>query len=284
MPSPIRVHLVAGGFPPGQHAGHDIDYARFRILQALQQNENVHTTVSSDFTDCHRWIHDAQLLICYVAGPFADDYQTAAIRDWLHAGGRWLALHGSSGGKAERIGRADNRRRLVKMDYHEALGGRFLTHPPIMEMNVAVTDRSHPLTHNLPTTFPVQDEPYMVEIIHPDTQILLRTEDINPPPYVQEIYGEDLAVLADGKSYALGFARQVGDGEVAYIAPGHCHTPLTNVQSSVHENISPDRKPPPRFKGPWETPAYEQLLQNALRWGTGANGSSPPVSAPSLRA
>ena len=59
MSTPIRVHVVAGGFPPGKHAGHDIDYARMRILMALQSNEDVHTTVSSDFTDCHKWIRDA---------------------------------------------------------------------------------------------------------------------------------------------------------------------------------------------------------------------------------
>jgi len=31
MPTPIRVHVIAGGFPPGKHTGHDIDYARMRI-------------------------------------------------------------------------------------------------------------------------------------------------------------------------------------------------------------------------------------------------------------
>ena len=99
MSKPIRVHVVAGGFPPGKHAGHDIDYARMRILMALQSNEDVHATISSDFTDCHKWIADCQLLVCYVAGPFADDHETGVIRDWLGDGGRWLALHGSTGGK-----------------------------------------------------------------------------------------------------------------------------------------------------------------------------------------
>ena len=272
MSTPIRVHVVAGGFPPGKHAGHDIDYARIRILMALQSNEDVHTTVSSDFTDCHKWIRDAHLLICYVAGPFADEYQTGVIRDWVGEGGHWLALHGSSGGKAERIGRADGRRRLAKMDYHEALGGFFMTHPPIMEMQVSVADSNHPLTYNLPSTFPVQDEPYMVEVIHPDTQVLLTTEDIVSPPYVEEIYGGDLSLLPDGKSHALGFARKVGEGEIAYIAPGHCHTPLTNMQRSVHESISPDHVTPMRFRGPWGTDAYEQLLKNAIDWGIGVNG------------
>ena len=149
MSTPIRVHVVAGGFPPGKHAGHDIDYARMRILMALQSNEDVHATVSSDFTDCHKWIADCQLLVCYVAGPFADDHETGVIRDWLGEGGRWLALHGSTGGKAERIGREDGRRRMAKMDYHEALGGFFMTHPPIREMTVKVA-RPQPSAHVQP--------------------------------------------------------------------------------------------------------------------------------------
>ena len=31
-----RVHLVAGGFPPGALGGHDIDYARFKLLELLE--------------------------------------------------------------------------------------------------------------------------------------------------------------------------------------------------------------------------------------------------------
>ena len=47
MPTPIRVHVIVGGFPPGSHAGHDMDYARVRILQALQADERVHATVAA---------------------------------------------------------------------------------------------------------------------------------------------------------------------------------------------------------------------------------------------
>ena len=151
-----RVHVVIGGFPPGQHAGHDMDYARMRLLQALQSDANVHATISGDFTDCDKWLPDCQLLLTYVAGPFADDAQANTIREWLEGGGRWLALHGSTGGKAERIDRADGRRRMVKTSHHETLGGFFLTHPPIKEMNVEVV-ANHALTDGLPKSFKVQD-------------------------------------------------------------------------------------------------------------------------------
>ena len=271
MPAPIRAHVIVGGFPPGQHQGHDMDYARLRILQALQADERVQATVGGDFTDCHKWIADCQLLITYVAGPYADDQQTAVLRDWLGEGGRWLALHGSSGGKAERLKEPEDGsplvptpglgfRRLVKTSYHDALGGYFMTHPPIREFQVDVADSNHVLTHKVPSSFRITDEPYMVQVLHPETRVLLSTSDVPPPPpETQELYGGDLSLLPDGRSRALGFVRELGEGGVAYFAPGHCSTPLTGQGGA-------------QFRGPWETGAYTQLLENAIAWGTGVEG------------
>ncbi len=269
MTDPIRVHLVAGGFPAGQHAGHDMDYARLRLLGLLQANENVHTTVSGDFTDCDKWLADCRLLVTYVAGPYANDEQTAIIEAWLAGGGRWVALHGSCGGKAVRTDRADRQRRWVKEQYHHTLGGFFLMHPPIREMRVSVEDSTHPLMDGLPETFTIRDEPYMVEILDPEsTRVLLTTKDIDAPASAAEIYGSDTSLLPDGESRALGFIREVGRGAVAYFAPGHTHSPLTNVQTRVHESVSEDRLPPKTFRGVWETDVYAKILDNAVRWGT----------------
>ena len=265
----IRAHVITGGFPVGQHAGHDMDYARMRILETLQTNENVHTTVANDFTDCGKWLKDCQLLITYTAGPYADDEQTTVIQEWMSNGGRWVAFHGSSGGKAVRVeGKA--MRRWVKTSYHEALGSFFLTHPPIREFTVNVIDQDHPLTRGLPASYVTQDEPYMIEIIHDDTQLLLTTSDIKAPAYVEEIYGKDSSLLPDGKNRALGYVRQVGKGAVAYFAGGHCHTPTTNVQVTVASNIDADHVVPLSFRGAWNTEPFQQLLRNAIEWGTDA--------------
>ena len=270
--TPIRAHVIVGGFPPGQHGGHDMDYARLRILESLQSDDRVQTTTGNDFADCHRWIRDCELLITYVAGPYADDQQTEVIRDWLAEGGRWLALHGSTGGKAARV-EGSKRRRMVKMPYHEALGGFFITHPPVQEIEVHVQESNHVLTDKLPASFTIQDEPYWIEVLHPETQVLLTMEmPVNPDPEFAMTYDEDTSLLPDGTSRALGFVRQVGKGSVAYFAPGHCHTPLTNSQPYVDVSVSPDKKTPLHFRGPWETPAYRQLLLNAVGWGTGVEG------------
>ena len=39
---------------------------------------------------------------------------------------------------------------MAKLPYHDVLGGYFMTHPPIREMNVDVSDHNHPLTYNRP--------------------------------------------------------------------------------------------------------------------------------------
>ena len=54
---PTRVHLIAGGYPPGKHAGHDMDYARLRLLEKLGQDDSIHTTVGGDYTDTVSYTH-----------------------------------------------------------------------------------------------------------------------------------------------------------------------------------------------------------------------------------
>ncbi len=67
-PTAIRVHVVAGSFPPGSSAGHDIDYARLRILQLLQESGRALASVSGDFADVDSWLPKSELLVSYVAG------------------------------------------------------------------------------------------------------------------------------------------------------------------------------------------------------------------------
>src|SRR5262247_2447919 len=129
-----RAHLIAGGFPPGSQAGHDHDYARLRLLGLLAEQE-IPASVGNDFADVDKWLTVSRLLITYVAGPYPDAAQTDAIRRWTETGGRWLALHGSSGGRAQRVEGA-RMRRTVKTEHHALLGGFFLTHPPIREFRV----------------------------------------------------------------------------------------------------------------------------------------------------
>lgn len=268
---PARVHLITGGFPPGQPAGHDHDYARLRLLQVLDE-KGIPASVGNDFQDIHRWLPISRVLVTYVAGPYPGDEQNAVIRGWIEEGGHWIGLHGTSGGRAARV--PDSRRRaMVKTSHHDTLGGFFINHPPVRRFNVDVANPRHPLVQGVPESFEVVDEPYMIEIQHrPETEILL-TSQLGPdtsPPGFGFVYERDTALEPDGKTRVLGFTRPLGAGAVTYIALGHCHTPSTNSQPFVDPNVDPAGKTPLLLRVTWEQPAYIQLLRNAIAVGIGA--------------
>lgn len=272
MTATQRAHLIVGGFPPGSAAGHDMNYARLQLLQNMQAKQNLAITVTNDFKDIERWLPGTDLLMTYVAGPFPGGAGNKALQDWLEQGGRWFALHGTSGGKAVK-GELDGRtvKRMVKAEHHQTLGCFFLNHPPLREFDVSVT-AEHPVTKGLPKNFAVQDELYIIELQDPDaSQILLTTEltkDPSPPGF-GFVYDEDTSLQADGKTRVLGYARKVGQGEVVYVGLGHCHTGRTNTQSAVDVSIGTEGMVPPEFHAVWETDAFQQLIQNAVKWGTG---------------
>ncbi|MGI8549950.1 MAG: ThuA domain-containing protein [Dehalococcoidia bacterium] len=265
---PGRAHLIAGGFPRGSDAGHDHNYARLRLLEFLAEQE-IPASVANDFLDVEKWLPVSRLLITYVAGPYPDAEQSRVIRQWLEEGGRWLGLHGTAGGRAVRV-EGSRQRRMVKLDHHAVLGGYFLTHPPIRRFRVDVGDAPDRLTQGLPAAFDVADEPYFVEIQDPaSTRVLLSSEYGTDAvsPAIGTIYESDTSLLPDGKTRALGYTRELGKGAVTYIALGHCHNPSDNVQTSVDRSVDPEGRTPLTFRQPWETPAFETLVRNAITWG-----------------
>ncbi|MCS5605338.1 MAG: hypothetical protein NZ936_07110, partial [Alphaproteobacteria bacterium] len=118
-----RAHLITGGYPPGSTAGHDMDYARLQLLQKLQDKDNLAVTVANDFQDVERWLPGTDLLITYVAGPYPVGAENEALMNWLEGGGRWFALHGTSGGKAVKTEQDGLPvKKMVKAEHHQTLG------------------------------------------------------------------------------------------------------------------------------------------------------------------
>jgi uncharacterized protein len=270
---PSQVHLIVGGYPPGASAGHDMDYARVRLLNLLQEAPQTHATVSNDFADLERWLPASHLLITYVAGPFPDERQNGLLCEWLDGGGRWLALHGTSGGKAASVGNNRRMRKMIKMPHHQTLGAFFLNHPPLCKFRVEVADRSHPLTNGVPGSFEVADELYMIELQQPSESHLLLTTQLEKdpsPPGFGFVYDKDTSLMPDGKTRVLGYERNFGKGAITYFALGHCHGPANNIQPFVDASVASDGATPKAFRGSWESPAFERLLRNTIEWGTAA--------------
>ena len=260
-----RAHLVAGGFPPGSSAGHDHDYARLRLLTLLDERQ-IPASVANDFADMEKWLGVSRLLVTYVAGPYPGAEQCGRLKSWLEAGGHWLALHGTSGGRAERVeGLAQ--RRTVRTEHHELLGSMFLTHPPACRFRVDVRDAQHPVTKGLAASFEVEDEPYFIELRNIASAQILLTADYGAKgswPVVEKLYGTDTSVQPDGKTRVLGYTRRIGDGAVTYLALGHCHNPA--IRAARPSN--PADTTPPTFRGAWESDAFTRLLRNAIAWTT----------------
>ena len=262
---PRRAHLITGGFPPGSHAGHDHDYARLRLLELLAERD-MPASVANDFADLEKWLPLGNLLITYVAGPYPNAAQCDAMRSWLQAGGHWLALHGTSGGRAERV-EGVRQRRTVKTEHHALLGSYFLTHPPICRFRVDVSDTQHPLTAGIGSSFDVEDEPYFIELQDPASTRILLTAEYGPQavsPSIGTIYPSDTSLQPDGKTRVLGYVRTIGAGAVTYCALGHCHNP------AIHSTrTDPADTTPPRFHGAWDSTGFITLLRNAIGWRVG---------------
>ena len=262
-----RAHLITGGFPLGSMSGHDHDYARLRLLGLLAERE-VSASVANDFADVEKWLPVSQLLITYVAGPYPDALQCRGIERWLEAGGHWLALHGTSGGRAERV-EGSRQRRTVKTEHHALLGSYFLTHPPICEFRVEVSSTASPLTQGLGKSFVVEDEPYFVELQDPGSTQILLTADYGAggvSPTVGPLYGSDTSLQPDGRTRVLGYTRAVGKGGVVYFTLGHCHNPAIRAGRTA----DPTDTTPRTFHGAWESNAFITLLRNAIGWGVAA--------------
>ncbi len=265
-----RAHLITGGFPLGTNAGHDMDFVRLQLLHVLYEL-GLQTSVANSFDDVAMHLRDTKLLVTYVAGPFPNPIQCDAINEWLRKGGRWFALHGTSGGKAARIESDARRRQMVRLPHHDLLGAFFLNHPPIRRFKVRVQQADHPLFAGLPSEFEVTDELYLIEPMN-DTKPLLTTalrKDPSPPGF-GFVYENDTSIQADGMTRVLGTERRVGKGSIIYVALGHTHAPENNSQPFVDESVVADGTTPTTFRGVWSDANFSQMVRNGIMWGVAA--------------
>ena len=91
----------------------------------------------------------------------------------------------------------------------------FLNHPPIRKFQVDVSDGDHPITRDLPASFEVMDELYLIELgDSAETRVLLTTSDLDAKdPAPREFgftYEEDTSVGDDGRTRVLAYERPTG--------------------------------------------------------------------------
>lgn len=244
MTGRIDAHFVAAG------KYHDIDFARLEVLKLLAEHPHIRTTVASDYGDVER-IAACRFLITYTCDLMPTEEQAAAIRQFLEAGGRWLALHGTN--SILRFTDAGVDCPEERPDVMEILGSQFKAHPPIGEpFHVKVVDREHALTRGL-EDFDVVDELYLMKMMAP-VKVLMQTN------FTGEATG---FVDADWDEEAIPvlFLRELGNGGVLYNTLGHCRSHFDVME------LLPFWAHPERCA--WNYPVYYEMLRRGIRWAAG---------------
>ena len=241
MSERIDAHFVAAG------KYHDIDFARLEVLKLLAEHPRIRTTVACDYGDTER-LAACRFLISYTCDLMPSESEAKAIRAWLEAGGKWLALHGTNsilvftpGGLVDT---PDDR-----PDVMEMLGTQFKAHPPIGPFTVEVVDRDHELTRGI-ADFEVIDELYLSRTTA-DIDILMQTR----------FEGEATGFIDakwDATVVPVVYTRAIGGGTISYNALGHCRGHY-DLPGMVDFYANPE-------KCAWNYAVYYELLRRGIAW------------------
>ncbi|MDR7101884.1 ThuA domain-containing protein [Croceicoccus sp. BE223] len=240
-PARIDCVLIAGG------EWHDIDFARLELLKLLAEDPRVRTRVFEDYENLEA-IRGADILISYTCNVVPSHSAQETLRDWVEAGGRWYALHGTNSILKLMDDGLFHALRDAPL-FMDVLGSQFLTHPPIAPYTVTVADPDHELTRGV-EAFETTDELYHLET-HGDLHVLLETECTEP--------GTGFAEAADAPGiHPVMYIKRRGAGAVLYNTLGHCRghydlQPLADWWPTVDRCA-------------WELPVFYDLLRRGIGW------------------
>ena len=260
--TPVNGYLVCGGLY------HDMDYARLELLKLLGEHDCIRMRVAEDYRD-KKAIASADFLITYTCDVIPDLSEQQALRDFLSAGRRWLALHGTNSVLRFVKGQGWDAPR-TSPEFMAMLGSQFLAHPPIKPYRVEVSDAAHPLVAGI-EPFEVDDELYLAEY-HGVQHALLHTHFRGEAPGFVARYWpggardtRDDPVSDPGDVAQQGLDRQLvlylhrhAGGEVLYCTLGHCRGKY-DMRPMIAEYPYVER-------GSWKLPVYHELLRRGIRW------------------
>lgn len=242
--TPIAATFVAAG------KYHDIDFARLEILKLLAEHADIRTQVVADYRDMAA-ITASDFLVTYTCDVVPSADETAALRDWVAGGGRWLALHGTNAIlRFLANGLVDCPEENVPL--MELLGTQFKAHPPIGPFSVEVVARDHPLTRGI-DDFEIVDELYLSKPFGPLTLLMQTRFEGEATGFAQAQWKAD--------SVPIVYLRDFGQGQVLYITLGHCRGHY-DLGALMPYYLHPERCA-------WNYPVYYELLRRGIRWALG---------------
>ena len=240
--------LVVGG------KYHDFDFARLELLKLLAEHDQFRVRVQPDYEDTSG-LAEASLLVSYTCDRRPSPAAQSSIREWVEAGGRWLALHGTNAALGDVSVRPVATPRIFP-EWAETVGSQFIAHPPIAPYQVDISDPDHWLVAGL-EPFVATDELYLSE--YPDRQALLpllhTTWQGTAPGFVDSDW------TATEAQHLVMYLRPLGAGGVLYNTLGHCRG---------HYDMAPVMDYYPTIeRGSWDLPVFYELLRRSLRWARG---------------
>lgn len=247
--SRIDVTLVAGG------KYHDIDFARRELLGLLAEHDDFRVRVQPDYEQFDG-IVSSSILISYTCDIRPTVEAQTAIRTWVEAGGRWVALHGTN--SALDLGGPDgvHSPRVFPL-WANTLGSQFVAHPPIQPYLVEASDPGHWLVRGI-ESFETDDELYLSEYHERESLI----------PLLHTVWSGQATGFVEAdwsghdEAHLVMYLRPLGRGAVLYNTLGHCRG---------HFDMAPLMDYYPRIERcSWEKPAYYELLRRSLRWARGS--------------
>ncbi len=248
-PPRIDVCLVVGG------KYHDFDFARRELLNLLSEHPNARVAVRHNWDD-EETLSNSDAIISYTCDVRPSEASQSALRTWVDAGGRWVALHATNSALDHPRPAGVEAPRCFPT-FAETLGSQFIAHPPAGSFVVENAAPQHWLVAGI-ESFATTDELYLME--HADRaalEVLLRTHWLGEAPGFAE------ADWSGGSGERLvQYVRPLGQGAVLYNTLGHCRG---------HYDMAPLREFYPIVERcSWETAEYYELLRRAIRWSFGA--------------
>jgi uncharacterized protein len=240
-PPRINCLLICGG------VWHDIDFARLELLKLLAEDQQVRTRVFEDYENPEA-IREAQIIVSYTCNVVPSLAAQEALRDWVQAGGRWYALHGTNSVLRLMDDGLFHAPRWAPL-MMDVLGSQFISHPPIAPYTVTVADPDHALTRGV-KPFETTDELYHMEL-HGDLHVLLETECTEP--------GTGFAEAAEAPGiHPVMYIKRQGKGAVLYNTLGHCRG---------HYDLQPMADWWPTVdRCAWDLPVFYDLLRRGIGW------------------
>jgi type 1 glutamine amidotransferase len=245
--------LVVGGL------WHDFDFARRELLALLAEHDEFRVRVQPDYEDTTPFesgaTFPAEILVTYTCDVRPSPRAQHVLHDWVEAGGRWVALHGTSSAldKTPDGWAAPDSLPL----FVDTLGSQFVAHPPIQPYTVVNVAPEHWLVAGV-KPFEATDELYLNR--YPDRGALT--------PLLQTSYRGDARGFVDGDwndrdtDHLVMYLRPLGDGGVLYNTLGHCRG---------HYDMVPLKQYYPNVdRCSWDLPVFYELLRRSLRWARGA--------------